>query len=740
MATQLIRRFAPLTVQVLVGLVLAAIPFFRVGGYKSMLLMGIVGTLSLPLAWMSPERMRAGPSVRGSLAYLGLSLIPPGMLLIAGWLFTKGCELSDGLAMVGVGLLPGALLSYAIVHAVRRRWLYAIIWFLLLAAGGWTFLSEPVYRVDHVLIGMLLGPPNEKPKVTETRALWFAVEVLLWAAVVAGASGTSLALRRRAADIAQRWGRLALPVLTVLVAGLALVAVRSHDAELGYRIDREHLEERLRDHRQGAGLTHYMSPRIPSDARPWLVLDAEFERDQQKKLLGLEEAQTPPATIFWYANRNEKRDLTGAGRTKFAKVHLREFAVTAQQFPARTLNHEMAHVTSGAFSDTPLQVPGRLGGLWYNPLLVEGFAVAVAWTDYPLSAHEQARIAIDKGRAPEPEALFNPLGFATNNLSVAYRISGSFVRFCMDNYGVDKVLAWYGSEDFESAVGVPIDVAEQAWREMLAALTIREQDKAGVDKIQSRPPISKESCGTSKDERDLRSAMSSEADDEVERILGSRPQTAATWFAQRRYEAQRSNYVCELPQEPPVKLGKAEARRYAWMRAISAWARGENDEAAQLFAALPDRTRISGSVIMARALLRDGHPATDLYFDAPVEPTTHYTRRWAETGHPLLGYQLAVRLSGSQRWESLDRVMRKLDFSGFEFVDGEEGTILLKVHDMRAKAAFALRDWDRAEASFTAFREAAPTQGRRAYADTWLARVAWFRTHESRLSSNLPRL
>ena len=732
------RRLTPLFVQLGLGLLLALVPFFRVAGYKSMLAVGLITTLTLPLVWLDGRRAARGPSVAGGAIYTGLALLPAAVLLVAGWSFTKGCELSDGAAMMAVGLAPGAVLSYVTLHAVGRRWAYALVWLGLGLVGGWTFLNEPVYRLDHPFVGMLLGPPNEKPDVLEARALWFASEVTLWAVVVGSTASMSRRVRRRASDAAHAGARLAVPLVLVLVGVVALAVLRSHDAELGYRVDREHLHTVLRAHEEVDGLTHYLSPRIPSDARPWLLLDAGFERAEQRELLGLTQAQMPEATIFWYANQSEKRDLTGAGRTKFAKVHLREFAVTADAFPARTLNHEMSHVTSGAFSDTPLRVPGRLGGLWYNPLLVEGFAVAVSWTDYPLSAHEQARIAIDKGRAPAPVELFNPLGFATNNLSVAYRISGSFVRFCMDTYGVPAVLAWYRTEAFEPSMGVPLPVAEAAWREMLAGLTIREEDRAGVEQIQSRPPISRESCGTSKDESDLRVAIGKEADDEVDRILSERPETPETWFARRSYQVQRTNYRCDLP-DPPVKLSDTDARRYAWMRAVAAWARADA-AAPALFAALPQRSRRANTVVIARALLRDGHPATDLYFDAPHDPTYHDAARFWQTHHPALGFQLAVRLTSAQRWESASAVLAALDFSDFAFVDGEPGTVLLKVHDMRGKTAFAVRDWDGAAAAFTAFRDAAPTQGRAAYAKTWLRRVAWFRTHEDRLTADLPRL
>ena len=80
---------------------------------------------------------------------------------------------------------------------------------------------------------------------------------------------------------------------------------------------------------------------------------------------------------------------------------------------------------------TLLQIPEALGGAGVprspvaNALIMEDLA------------HGDLSLAL---------GAVSPLGFVNTNLNVAYRTSGSFVRFCIDTYGPEKVTRWFGSE------------------------------------------------------------------------------------------------------------------------------------------------------------------------------------------------------------------------------------------------------------------------------------------------------
>ncbi|MEO1272923.1 MAG: hypothetical protein AAFX99_32950 [Myxococcota bacterium] len=518
----------------------------------------------------------------------------------------------------------------------------------------------------------------------------------------------------------------------------------SQDAQLGYRIDRDHVLDELWVRQEQDNLVHIMSPLIPTDAIPWLMLEAEFQRARQMELLNLTDATMPRATIHWYRNREHKRQITGAARTKFAKVHLGELYISAETFPPRVLGHELAHITSGAFSDNLLRVPGRLGGLWYNPALVEGFAVAVDSSDTPLSTHEKTRVALDADRVPPLQELFSPLGFVNTNLSVAYRASGSFVRYCLDTWGAEPVIRWFGTEHFERSMGLPLSEAEHQWRAWLAELELRQEDIKAVQRIQTRPAIGQEKCGRSPEAIALDRARQARADEAFERFLAQlepEMEPDALWLTRTEYKAIRAQYRCTLPDPPPISLTEERQTQYTYLLALTDWARGDTAEAQLRLNQTPDSYKRSDHIILTRVLLRDGFDVGLVRsVDDVRDEHVLLTQAWERTRHPAVGFLLALRMARQQHWRSLAEVLDQIDWTGFAFPEDTAGTILLRTQGLRGRVAFAQRDWASAAASWRAYTEAAPTQGRRDQGETWLARTRFFESRAARLKADLPAL
>lgn len=729
------------------GLALVFVPVMRNAGYLAFLLLGLAQSLILAPAWLLRRGPRGGPWAQRAWGWGLAALLPALVLLLASALLTQGCEIERGLQMLLLGYLPGALYALGWIEALeaalpRRRWrllVYGVSWLASLARSVLWFLEQPVYRVAHPFAGMLLAPPNETPEVWGARLGWHALEVTLAAALLLSLAGLWPERRRRGRAW---WGRAALALVALLCAG----ALRLQGAELGHRVDRAHVEGALAARIKADGIEHLMAPEIPSDARPWLALDAAFERQRQQQMFQLKEGEMPPMRIFWFRDKKHKQALTGASRTRFARPHKGELYLSADSFPAGTLAHEMAHVSAAAFVDTPLRVPGYLGGLWYNPALVEGMAVAMAWSDAPLSSHEQTFQALEKKRAPRLKHLLSPLGFASHNLSVAYQVSGSFVRYTMDRYGAPKVARWYGGEDFEAVFGLPLDKAESQWRAWLRqSVVLRSQDVHHVESIQTRPPVVGESCGKSPLHAQLSQARAGESDDEVERILGEMQrlegeETAAIWLSRQSYCAQRQNDRCALPQAAPMELSSKQEEQLAVLRARQRWAAGDRQGAQRLLEALPVDARNVNQVILMRVLLRDGFALEDYAVDAPRDALLVWMEKWRQTKHPVFGYLLARRLERAQRWESLRQITRELSWEDTPLPNNLQGTVLLESARLQGVAAFARRDWEEAERAFARYLELSPTQGRSSLGQTWLERTRFFRAHRDRLKADLPRL
>src|SRR5690606_27148861 len=122
----------------------------------------------------------------------------------------------------------------------------------------------------------------------------------------------------------------------------------------------------------------------------------------------------------------------------------------------------------------PFRIAGPLGGLVPDPGRIEGFAVAASprWDD-DYTAQTWAAALLALGKLPPLEALFR-LGFLGRNSSAAYTVSGAFVEFVRERFGVTAAKAWYGGAEVEEAFGVPLSTLDHDFRLALAALPVSD--------------------------------------------------------------------------------------------------------------------------------------------------------------------------------------------------------------------------------------------------------------------------
>ena len=186
----------------------------------------------------------------------------------------------------------------------------------------------------------------------------------------------------------------------------------------------------------------------------------------------------PPRKIgyYKYTSRQDMGDHTG-------KYNTNGYA-DASAFEIHTLfssdNHEVVHLYMSLIGDAP-------------GLFSEGIAVAFSTNpsagDFDskfdgVEVHAAARTYLETGQLVLPlDRILDNASFRDIPDSVlSYSEAGSFVRFLIDRYGLDRVLALFpgGSytdsaaavrSRFEAAFGVTVAQAEAAWLEMLRSGT-----------------------------------------------------------------------------------------------------------------------------------------------------------------------------------------------------------------------------------------------------------------------------
>jgi tetratricopeptide (TPR) repeat protein len=302
---------------------------------------------------------------------------------------------------------------------------------------------------------------------------------------------------------------------------------------------------------------------------------------------------------FIYANGSQKERLMGAGQTLIAKPWLGEMHITWRGVGEGAMSHELAHLFTQAFGSGPLRLAGP-SLLSLNMGLVEGAAEAAAWDGDDLTFHGWAAALYRLDLAPELTEVIGARGFWGQYSRKVYTLMGSFSRWLIDEYGVDRYRRLYGSGDFEGTYQTTPEALVASWRQFLDGLPVSDAQLDLARFRYDRPPIFGKVCARS---------VAVRVQDSYELAAGHRYQEAAECL---------EGVVDDDPNNLSYRLRWAELLRQA-----GAYSRAEG-EARRVADA-----EVSGPVLRARALellgdvawsVGDRMQAARFYLDASEAP------------------------------------------------------------------------------------------------------------------------
>jgi hypothetical protein len=223
------------------------------------------------------------------------------------------------------------------------------------------------------------------------------------------------------------------------------------------------------------------------DESALLVKDCEEELASVEAYLG---AKGPDrVTAFFFRDPAEKKRLMGAATTYIAKPWRKEVYLQVAPYPHPVLGHELAHVVAGNFGEGPFHV----AGLWPNPGLIEGTAVAASPDDDALTDAEWARAMLDAKLLPPMKSVFS-FDFLGANASKSYTIAGAFVRWLVGRFGSATLRSWYGGGDVEQLTSMSWASLDAAFRDDLAKLVLPPDAVAFAKAKFERPSVFGRTC------------------------------------------------------------------------------------------------------------------------------------------------------------------------------------------------------------------------------------------------------
>ena len=472
------------------GVALCMNPLLGVHGPESALVLGLllppfcaaVGAghvlATRELALGAQQRL-LGAALR-ALLVLG---VPVGLLGLNA-LRVPNCAPFEGLLFMALGPAPSVVLAavlggmLALAWPTRPRtvvWLAVLCPVAAIVVGLARFYGTPgVFAYGH-FYGYFQGSLYDE-QVELPAALWsLRALTLVWlAAISAGAYGHFRPDRGRLHWVPQRpLGSL----LCLLLAGV-LVAGYARGPQLGHRSSLDHIKASL-GHEVTTPRCQLLVPQeLHRDDVGRLSADCEFRASQMEHALGLR--LTRPLRVFLFRSAAEKRRLMGAAGTNIAKPWRHEVYLQQSGWPHGVLAHEIAHVVAGETGVGPFRIAGSALGLWPNPGLIEGTAVAAAWDARSgLTPHQWARAMLELGIAPKLQAVFGA-SFLGQQPRLAYTVAGSVLRYVMQRYGRAAVRSSYRTGDLAKVLGKDFAALEREWTAFLRREVRLDPDAAGL--------------------------------------------------------------------------------------------------------------------------------------------------------------------------------------------------------------------------------------------------------------------
>ena len=492
------------------GLGLANVPLFNILAFEfcavlalSISLVGAHVTLTVVRQMKRHPEVLSGSSGQiisrcfWSALTFNLSLLvgPLGIILLNAFR-VKNCNFGEGFLFFF--LLPIISCIYAMAAGlffgfwIKRRWLAYLAYLGFLAVSCVpvviNLIFHPPVFAYHATFGYFPGPIYDFVIPITSALLIARAETLLWAALFLGLTVSMCEISRDTELMPQlKWRKFFNPLIKRLglyVLIVCLIGFQCYAGALGIRPTRADIAEALGGFRETAHFEIFYARELQTEIDR-IVEDCEFQYAQLADyLMPEDEKLSRKVRAYIYTSTDQKKKLTGAGDTSVEDPFGHGFHIHAQGFPHPVLKHELAHVFTVPWS--PLKVSLKIG-------LHEGIAVAADWDEGRLTAHQWAKAMRQMEIAPPLSAIMG-IGFWGHAGSRSYLLAGSFVRFLVDTYGIEKFKNVFPTGNFLRHYAKELSSLEQEWINFLESVPLQDEDIAYANYRLKRRSVFEQVC------------------------------------------------------------------------------------------------------------------------------------------------------------------------------------------------------------------------------------------------------
>ena len=412
--------------------------------------------------------------------YIFLVLLISFVLPLITSMFFSRCPIIDGIFFYLVLVVPSVFLGTVAGYfssALSRKLAYGIFVFIVLILIGISvaeFYYNPQIYFFNPLIGFTPGTIYDEALHVNAHLLVYRSINILFAI---GILFISLKI------IKKNSLTKIFSVLLIIILGSLFYLIKPF---LGFSTDLQRIQNELPGEiSTGHFIINYSEPKdhFSTPALIGLVHEYYFERINEELKIN------PGYKIrsFLFRDQNQKKEIFGSGNADVSKPWLHEIFLSYGTY-SQSLKHELVHTLASDFGVTPFKVADGL-----NTAMIEGIATAIDnnFDGYPI--HYAAKLAFEAGYKIKVSGLFTGANFFTQFPSVSYIYAGSFVRYLIDEYGINKIKTLYGNLNFDGVIGKNISQLEEEYYSFLKSKEI-DFNKYKAQLYFAGQPIYKKFC------------------------------------------------------------------------------------------------------------------------------------------------------------------------------------------------------------------------------------------------------
>ncbi len=464
------------------SLVLAAAPLFNILAFEFCAVITLfiafagahVAMTELQVMKQDPDKL-AGAShnvILGcfyrALKSNGILLLIPLIIILLNSIRIKNCNFLEGFLFY---LILPTLSCFTVTAAgiyfnlwIQRRWLAYLVYLTFLIVSCVPTITNLIFHPPvfafHPILGYFPGPIYDFVISITPTLLISRTETILWGLVFITISAFTCEVNRTTALIPKlRWQHLIklssqfsiLRITTISFMVVAIIGIELYSGKLGIRPSRKDITQALGGYRETEHFEIYFARELDSEI-DLFADDCEFRYAQLSEYLQTENSRKVRA--YLYASPTQKKRLIGAGDTFVEDPFGYGFHVHSLSFPHPVLKHELAHVLTADWS--PWKVSLNVG-------MHEGVAVAADWEEDKLTVHQWAKAMQALNVAPPLSSVMS-LGFWKHAGSRSYLMAGSFVRFLIEKYGIEKCKQAFPIGNLSRVYEKDLNALEREWR------------------------------------------------------------------------------------------------------------------------------------------------------------------------------------------------------------------------------------------------------------------------------------